>query len=339
MESVVQIGAFTAPTRDIINRNFAAAGLQIGLGEVIYLAPASSLAVDSNDSGSPLRPFKSWQAAYNYATAGANDVIVLVGDGTTTATARINEAFTWTKDALHVVGACSPSRHSQRARFAPLGSVTAFANFWTMSSADGCVFQNLQWFQGFDTGTTSAIAMTLSSCTRNVFLNCHIAGMGDTESVESAGSRCLKITGGGENRFVGGVIGLNTTQSDAANATIEFAGGTTRNVFEDVILDRYASDGDPLFVIVSATAGSDRYQLFDRCKFINMGVGSAGAAMTAGATLAASMGGILLLVDCIRHGVTNWGTDATSLAQIYISAGGVSVNGHTGGESVVASTS
>jgi hypothetical protein len=148
----------------------------------------------------------------------------------------------------------------------------------------------------------------------------------------------LKITGG-ENYFGHSTIGLDTTDRDAANANIEFAGGTARNVFEDCLIPVWASDTDPLGIIVSAAAAADRTQHFRRCAFVNTGVGSGGSACAALATLAASIGGVILLEDCIRHGFTEWGTDATSRGQIYIGAGGVTANGHTGGETVVASTS
>lgn len=313
-------GAFTRQNINDINSNFASVGnaAASGGGVTIYCNPGAT-GVQRQD-GSLAYPFTSLVDAYSAGRTGKNDVIQLVGDGSTAASARISDTFTWAKNALHLVGVSSGVNISNRSRIAPTTGATAFAQFFTVS-ASGCLFQNIQFFDGFSTGTTSQIAMTVSGG-RNLFDNCHIAGMGDAESAASAGSRSLKITTTGENMFTNCTIGVDTATRTAANASVEFAGGAPRNQFINCLFPIMTSAATPLGIIVSLAAGSDRFQLFQNCAFINA-VQSTSTTMSGLATLAASMGGLLLMRDCTLVGITEFGTDATSRGQIYVDGGTV----------------
>jgi hypothetical protein len=309
-------GAFT-----IANISAIMANLQqvIGVtGNVYFLDPANG-----NDNfngqfptnqGGGQGPVKTLASGYALLADGNNDVLVLISNGTVSSTARLSSGFTWAKNAAHLVGMCSPSLFSQRARIAPTAAVTAFANFFTVTG-NGCYFRNIQLFQGFDTGVAASIALTVSG-QRNVFENMHIAGMGDAASAQSATSRCVVLSGG-ENLFRNCAIGLDTVARTVANANIEFSGGAARNVFENCFFPMFATAATALGVIVAAAAASDRFQLFDRCTFINAIKSGAGTAITGLATLAAAMGGMLVFRDLTTVGVTSLGSDATSKAQMY----------------------
>lgn len=304
-------GAFTPDDgsyiQQLINQSAASTG------SVFYLDPVNG--IDTNDGLSPAGAVRTLAQAYAMLTSGKNDTIYLIGDGSTSATARVNAAFTWAKSATRLIGVSSGVNISNRSRIAPTGSTTAFANFFTVSGS-GCLFQNIQWFQGFDTGTTAAIAMTVSGG-RNLFLNCHIAGMGDAASAQSSTSRNLKISTTGENMFVNCTIGIDTVTRTVANASIEFAGGCPRNQFINCDFPIYTSSATTLGLIVSLAAGSDRFQFFKSCTFLNA-VGSGSTTMTALATFAASMGGIVVLKDCTCVGMTDLFTDTTTRDQIRI---------------------
>lgn len=274
-------------------------------GKIFYVDPANGS--DVSGDGTPSKPYSTLATAYGKCTAGKNDTVVLVSDGQSTGTARVDAAFTWAKDSTHLVGLCAPILFSQRSMIAPTSSTTAFANFFTIS-ADNCVFENIQWFHDFATDTTNQIAVTLSG-ERNYFKNCHIAGIAKGDD---AGGRSLKISGSGENLFDDCVIGIDTVDRSAANASIEFSGGTARNVFKNCIIPSRVTAATPLAVITSAAAAADRFQLFDRCLFINH---NASQAQTAIATLAASTGGWLVFDNCMLVGVTGYGSDATTRAQ------------------------
>lgn len=308
-------GAFDHDLRTAINQMFSELYSSVLLsGNVYYIDPVTG--IDINNGTSPAKAVQSLDRGYQLLTDGNNDILVVLGDGTTTATVRLSANFTWAKNAAHLIGVASGVNISNRARIAPTSGVTAFANFFTVSG-NGCRFQNLQWFHGFTIGVAAAICMTVTGG-RNMFSNCHIAGMGDTESGHDAGSRNVKISGTGENQFVDCTIGIDTIARDVANASVEFAGGCPRNVFRRCLFPLYATANTVLYGIVSAAAGSDRFQLFDQCTFLNAIKSGTGTAITGAFTLAASIGGLIALTYPMSVGVTAWGTDATSKAQMYV---------------------
>lgn len=306
-------GAFTRQNIADLNSNFSLLAAGFTPGNIIYCDPAAT-GLGPQD-GSVDHPYTSLADAYGKGRNAKNDVIVLVGNGSTGATARLSSAFTWAKDALHLVGVSSGVNISNRSRIAPTSGATAFAAFFTVSG-NGCLFQNIQWFQGFATGTTSQICMTVTGG-RNLFLNCHIAGMGDNESAQSAGSRNLKISGTGENMFVDSVIGIDTITRTVANASVEFASGTPRNQFVRCLFPIMTSSATTLGFLGSASGCIDRFTTFDNCQFINA-VQSTSTTMSGLGTLPASAGGLLLFKQSVLVGITEYGTDATTRGQCYI---------------------
>lgn len=315
-------------------------------GTWYFVNPATGS--DANDGKSPENPLATLYQAHNLMTAGKNDVCLLIGDGSTTGTARLSTALAqtitpaatagtlvWSKNACHLIGETAPTGIAARARIAPpsgVYTVTTFgsANFITVSAA-GCIFANFSTFNGFSTGGAAQICWTDSGA-RNFYQAVQFGGMGDAGSAADAGSRSVKISGGGEHTFVNCTLGLDTVTRGAANATLEFSGGTARSKFISCQFPFQTSASTPLGVIVSAAAGSDRWQLFQDCSFIN-NVGSTSTTMAALSTLAASMGGLHLYKNCATVGITEFGTDATSRGQIYVdmaqpaaATGGIAVN-------------
>ena len=304
-------------------------------GNWYWVNPAAGS--DGNDGASPESPFATLYRAHAAMTAGNNDVCVLVGNGAASGSARLSTALAqtidssvtagtlvWSKNACHLIGETAPTMVAQRARIAPPSgtyTVTTFgsANFVTVSAA-GCIFANFSLFNGFSTGGANQICWT-DSGGRNYYYNVNFGGMGDAGSAGDAGSRSLKLSGTtGENTFVNCEVGLDTVTRSAANASLEFAGGCPRNTFINCNFPFMTSAATPLGIKVAAAAGSDRWQKFDGCTFIN-NVQSTSTAMDGLATLAASMGGLLLMKSATLVGITEFGTDATSRGQIYVDGG------------------
>ncbi len=307
-------GVLTDETLTNLNSNLVELYSKLfGAGDVFYADYVNGN--DSTGDGSVDKPYQSIASAYTQCVSGHNDIVAVVGDGGTTGTQRRTAAFTWSKSATHMIGIASPVYYSQRARIAPTTAATAYTPFFTISG-NGCIFANLQFFHGFTTGTTAQINLSITG-SRNLFQNCHIAGMGDNASAQDAGSRSIKLATGGENVFRNCVIGLDTVTRTAANASVEFASGTARNVFENCLFPFETSAATPLGYIGSAAACMDRHQIFDHCKFINA-VGSTSTTMSGLGTLAASAGGVLLFPGCFSVGITEWGTDATTRALCYV---------------------
>jgi hypothetical protein len=314
-------------------------------GNYYFVDPVNG--ADGND-GTPELPLKTLYGALAKCTAGNNDVVVLVGDGTSAGSARLSTALAqsidstvtagtlnWNKNATHLIGVAAPTSVAQRARIAPpTGTYTATtfnSNAFINVTASGCYFANLSVFCGFSTGSASMIAWT-DSGSRNAYSNVNIYGMADAASAGGANARSLKLNGGGEHTFTNCTLGGDTVARSAANATVELASGTARNSFIDCVLPFQCSAGTPLGLRVAAAAGMDRYALFKNCTIVN-NVGSTSTSMTAFATLAASAGGQVVIQNTMMIGVGEFGSDASSLAQIYVdmpapsaAAGGIGVN-------------
>lgn len=326
MQQLTAVGAWTDQDQSIANANWAQAASTIITGNKIYLDPANTFggSSDLNNGLSPQTAVLTLAGAYALLRSGYNDGIVLLSNGTTAATARLSASFTWAKNAAHLIGSCAPSIFGQRSRIAPVTTATAFANFFTVSGS-GCLFANVEIYQGFGTGTTAEIGLTVSG-TRNVFWNCQIVGMSDAAGAGDAGSRHLKITGG-ENRFVSCVIGDDTVTRTTANGSVEFSGGTARNRFEDCIFPAYVgAGGAPVFILTAAASAMDRWQYFTRCEFSNASLSGA-TAMTAAITLHASSGGGISMVQPTFLGITAI-ADAGSKASVLLN--GFAPNGGAG---------
>jgi hypothetical protein len=285
-------------------------------GNYYFVDPANG--ADGNE-GSVELPLATLDGALDKCTAGNNDVVILIGDGATTNTARLSATLTWDKNATHLIGITAPTGVAQRARIAPTAGASAFTPMVNVT-ASGCYFANFSLFHGFGTGTTAQICW-VDAGGRNYYENVNFGGMGDAASAADAGSRSLKISGTtGENTFVRCTVGLDTIARGAANASLEFASGTPRNRFIECMFPFQASAGTPLGILTSAAAAMDRWQSFERCVFIN-NVESTSTTMTALVTLAASSGGLVLLKDCTTVGVTDVFSDATTAGQMYVDGG------------------
>lgn len=318
MNPITQYGAFTSQIAAQINQNFNQVGFGFPTGNLYYLNPFTGS--DSNNGISPATAFATLAAAYAACVSGNNDTVILVGNGSTTATARLGAGFTWAKNATHLVGLSAPSRFSMRSRIAPVSGVTAFAQLFTVSGS-GCLFENIEWFDGFNTGTTAQICMTVSG-QRNAFINCQISGMGDTTSAGDTGSRSLVLSGG-ENFFSHCVVGLDTISRGVLNASVELTGNVARNVFEDCIFPCLASTtAAGLIVLTAGAAAIDRATMFRRCTFYNAAAFSGGSAATGAIKMLASAGGVIVLDQSQEYGFTDWGYDAASKLQIVVSTAG-----------------
>ena len=312
---IAQFGSFGVGAAQQIANVIAQMGLGT-TGNVYYLDPVNGL--DTNVGTSPSTAVQTLAAGYALLTSGNNDVLVLIGNGASTGSARLSAAFTWAKNAAHLVGICAPSAVSQRARIAPTSGVTAFANFFTISG-NGCLFSNLSWFQGFTTGVAASICVTVSG-QRNAFINCDFEGMGDAVSAASATSRSLLLTAG-ENYFSHCNIGLDTIERTNANSSVEITSNAGRFVFENCIFPFWSSDGLQYGLLINSATALDRWVLLKGCNFICGVQSPAGTAIAAAIHAVPNAGGLICLDSaCGVFGITAVG-DATTLGQTWLSGG------------------
>jgi hypothetical protein len=309
---------------------------------------------DGNDGQSPATAFSTLYRAQIAAVAGRNDVVFLIGDGSSAGSARLSLAnavaanafapagtatpttgtLTWAKKAVHLIGICSGGMFSQRARIAPpSGTYTAATfgsgNFITVS-AEGCYFANFSIYNGFSTGGTNQIALTVSGA-RNTFEHCAIYGMADDASAQNTGSRSVKLTDG-ENTFINCTIGGDTITRTVANASVEIASAAARNAFIGCTFPFQTSAAGVLGFLGTGNGCVDRTTYFEGCTMVN-NIKSTSTQMSVFASFTtASPGGLLSFVDCPMIGITEYG-DTNGLANSYVnmaapsaSAGGIMVN-------------
>src|SRR5690349_8733817 len=94
-------------------------------GTWFFVDPANGS--DSFDGLSPSSAFATLYMAHSRMTAGKNDVCYLIGNGSTTATARLSTALAqsvdssvtagtlvWSKNACHLIGETAPTKVAQR---------------------------------------------------------------------------------------------------------------------------------------------------------------------------------------------------------------------------------
>ena len=264
-----------------------------------------SLGLDGNSGLRPSEPVKTLTQAYALCTDGAGDVVYIMNDGTTAATVR-DVALTWAKDNCHIVGLCAPTLVNQRSRISTVSSSTdvdAYTPYLTLS-ASGCSISNLSWFQGNSEDGKASVGIKVTG-SRNYFNNVGMitgahANQGDEASYQ------LQVTGS-ENTFINCYIGQDTAAAgnNAAYANLRFGSGAddeaTRNVFRDCIFPMFADDTEPCFVRVVGLTDIQRWNLFERCSFINTGTSTLDAAVVS----PGSVTGKLFFKDCAFYGMTN----------------------------------
>lgn len=253
---------------------------------------------DGND-GTADAPLQTIGRAHDLATAGQNDVVVIVGDGSTTASQRLSATLTWSKNATHLIGMTAPTMIAQRARITTATGATTNLNPLMTVSAAGCIFENFSFFQGVGQASTDENLITISGA-RNYFGNVQFGGMGSANGAARSGSTIITLSGG-ENCFYGCAIGLETQPRSAANASVKLGAGTSqqRNHFIDCLFQMYSTANSPLFVNANVSNGLNGGTMwFKRCCFTSL-AGAGGYTQPAvTSTVAADLNGTLFFQDC-----------------------------------------
>ena len=252
--------------------------------------------------------FATVYKAHSAATANQNDVVLVLGGGTTSGGSTVETlAIVWSKSFTHLIGVASPVGIAGRARIVD-NSTAGVSPFFTLSG-NGCIFSNVQ-IGTFKASGTICFELTGS---RNYFDSVHFAGIGEAATAgANAAARSLRINGGGENLFVNSIVGLDTVARSTTNTELEVIAASARNRFVNCEFHAYASNAGHLFISVGAS-GLDRQLELDRCTFVNP-IGAAATTMTYAFSVNAAPGGSIIMRDPLKVGATGW---ASSLTNIY----------------------
>lgn len=273
--------------------------------------------LDGNPGTSVLKPLKTLDRLHDLMTAGRNDVGFILGDGSTTATQRLSESLTWSKNACHLIGVTAPNMVAHRARISHLTTATTNINPLMTVSASGCIFANFSYFQGIGQASTDEQLLVVSG-SRNWFWNVHFGGMGHANGAARAGSYVLGLSGG-ENLFEKCTIGLETTARSAANASVVLQGSSAqRNKFLDCDFQMYPTANSPLF-LDAATAGvlNGSTMHFKNCSFRTLMNASGSTQPSVNCTVNAAVNGTIYFDRCTT-GAAKW---AAATAQVKVASG------------------
>jgi len=244
------------------------------------------------------QPLKTVEAAYAKTTALKNDVVLLVGNGTSNpATA----AILWANDFTHLVGLNSGGPEPRSRIKCPAALATTPFITW---SADGCMVKNMSFWH--ETSDALGLVNLLVSGSRNTFKGCQIVGgVGSGNAV--TGARSLKIGSAGEgsgNVFKDCWIGQDTIMAVNGMASVEFVSGAMHTIFEDCVFPIGTNGTTFAHVTAAAAAGVGRSNIFKRCLFFNTGNGVQAEVIFLGAALPVSS--YIFLLDCWMYGATDW---------------------------------
>ncbi len=259
----VQQSGGTLQPQTLAALNAVGSGVYPTQGNIYFVSPGTGS--DQGGNGSVTSPFASLGMAYALATAGQNDIIYLLAHSNTASatTNYLASKLTWAKDLVHLIGVNGGPAIGQRSRISNLAGTAAMAPMVDVTG-NGCLFANLEIFQGTPGSGTTSIALQ-NSGQRNHFVNCQIAGMGDLTAVaDVAGSRSLKISGS-EYTFDGCTIGLTTALRATMTTEVEISAGA-RGLFRNCDFETYTSLST--FKMISIATGVDRYVKFYDCNFL-----------------------------------------------------------------------
>lgn len=248
--------------------------------------------------------------AYALTTSGKNDVVCLLASTSGTSETA---AIAWSNNLTHLIGLGAPTHAAQRTRI--VCGANSLSPFITVSGY-GCIFSNLYIWQGRD-DAASLINVSVTG-DRNYFHKVHFAGGGHvTQAID--GGCSLYLDGCEENLFDDCTIGTDTVDAATGMAAlvVPATGGAARNVFRDCRFTLHSGSATAMFVELLGNAGLDRYLLFERCRFINLGT-----SFTSGFVVAAGFDATskrVLLCDCSSIGAGDW--DSNNRAILFLNTG------------------
>jgi hypothetical protein len=299
-----------------LSRYFALAGIPLSKGSKVFIVDA----VNGSDSNTGLTfedPLLTVAAALALTTTLHNDVVLLVGNGTSYAEAAID----WHHDFTHLIGLNSggPEPRSRIKCTAALATTP----FFTVSG-DGCIIKNISFWH--ETTNAAGLVNVLVSGSRNTFEGCQFAG--GVGANAATGARSLKIGAAGEgsgNTFRNCWIGCDTITAVDGMAGVEFVSGAMHTLFEDCIFAVSTNGTTYAHVTAAAAAGVGRLNVFRRCTFINEGNGVQASVFVIGAALPVSS--YIVALDCWQYGATDWNHDNNGLlTNVTIAANTTGVN-------------
>lgn len=278
------------------------------VGNIYWVDPSGGS--DSNAGDAPDNAMATVAAAFELATSGNHDVIIINPTGGTGRTSETT-AIDWNKRFTHLIGNAAPTMQDARAGMSFTGTSGTAAGSLTISE-NGCIFANLT-FNGTDDVN---VPVTISG-DYNSFSGCDFKGSLNGTSGDDAAARALVISGGQENTFTACTFGADTYNRSTTNATLEFASAASRNVFESCNFIMAADNVGPVHVLFTGTSAIDRWIQFNNCTWYSFWANDADK-ITAVMDLSdqTATGHVLLTGSQVAVGADDW--EASTSGRIYM---------------------
>ena len=273
------------------------------VGNIFYVDPYAG--DDTANSGTSQNDaLKTVTTAYGKCTSGQHDVVLIVPTG---GTGRTTEpaAIAWAKRFTHLIGCAAPTGVNNRAGMNfTLAAATTTPQF--VLSENGCIFKNITFKQA----VADSYALVKVTGDYNYFDTVHIQGIGNATAGDSANGYDLYISGGCENVFSNCTVGDANVARSAANCNLKVDTGSSMNRFEGCRFQHWSDNAGVLHANF-ASAGLDRYMVFDHCYFAGAGTNSGASTCTVAMNTGNDLGGTILLWDSWLYGSTDWADDFT----------------------------
>jgi hypothetical protein len=276
---------------------------------------------DGYDGLSVTSAFKTLDYAYSKTTSGYNQVIYVLGGPTSvnfsSKIASGGAGLVWANSETHLVGLAGPGASGMRSHISNGASTNLYTPLIQVSGS-GCVFQNIELFNGGNHATQAAVCLLVTG-NYNVFNNCQISGGGHATSAGNAAMRSLVVQGngsggGGENTFYHCYIGLSTIERTTTSSELELKTSTVRNVFEDCTIITWTSSTGTLLVTIGAS-GIQSSLVFRKCLFIGNNVEGGAATPAQALSINAAPGGVIATSGCLVEGCTK--VESTASAHMF----------------------
>jgi len=290
-------------------------GLGPGIGELFYVAPATSSASQFRTQLQSMGVrdesiYTSPTTAYADMVAGRNDVM-LVAPGAY----DLDAELTWSKAWTHLLGMGGPNMYGDYSE----PNVFIYSDGVGVASVITVTGQN-SIFVGAGIGNFGANAACLTAATINIYgttwRDCSFMGTTVTEQCAVAAAASLYIGAAGmypliENCQIGqNVWGIRTTSQ---SGVLSFSGTGGRPNGGVIRKSRIVSTGDDtacFLVRIPATTSSGRGWLFDDCSFEHFSSAADGTQLAAAfyTVTGGTQKQTMLLHNCGLFGVDEWET-------------------------------
>jgi hypothetical protein len=274
-----------------------------GMGRVMYVCPADSTCRTWWAAHLPSADlFLTVKEAYDAATTGQNDVIVLSPDAHVIATPYM---LTVSKNLVHFVGVGAANKHfGQRSRI-DVNTDSGSASYPGVIKVTGvgCTFKGIKFRNNVVTIVESKNVL-LDTGEYTLYENCDFYLAATTQATTEGLAEI--VANGDSTQFKDCTIGSSANQlatTDLKRPCILVTGGTITggklrdNYFDNCILWRKAGHTSNAFVYGANATDVERLLLMKNCTFINSTLASAdpAACVVFGA---AQTEGVVLLQDC-----------------------------------------